>query len=110
MPAVKAWLAITSAARHPAWPDLPTLAEAGIPDIEIVLWSGLLAPAGTPAAILRKVQEELARVLKLAEIRERLAGLAIDPVGNTPDEFARIITADIAKWTAVAKAANIRAD
>ena len=103
-------LAITSAARHPAWPDLPTLAEAGVPDIEIVLWSGLLAPAGTPAAIVKKLQDEVARVVRLAEIRERLAGLAIDPVGNSSEEFARIIAADIAKWTAVAKAANIKAD
>jgi tripartite-type tricarboxylate transporter receptor subunit TctC len=103
-------LAVTSAARHPAWPDLPTMAEAGIPDLEIVLWSGLLAPAGTPAAIVRKLQDEVARVVRLAEIRERLAGMAIDPVGNTSEEFARIIAADIAKWTAVAKAANIKAD
>ena len=103
-------LAVTSATRHPAWPDLPTMAEAGIPDIEIVLWSGLLAPAGTPAAIVRKLQDEVARVVRLAEIRERLAGMAIDPVGNTSEEFARIIAADIAKWTAVAKAANIKAD
>jgi tripartite-type tricarboxylate transporter receptor subunit TctC len=103
-------LAVTSAARHPAWPDIPTMAEAGIPDIEIVLWSGLLAPAGTPAAIVRKLQDEVARVVRLPEIRERLAGMAIDPVGNTSEEFARIIAADIAKWTAVAKAANIKAD
>src|SRR5471032_1254516 len=103
-------LAVTSAARHPAWPDLPTMAEAGIPDIEIVLWSGLLAPAGTPAAIVRKLQDEVARVVRLSDIRERLAGMAIDPVGNTSEEFARIIAADIAKWTAVAKAANIKAD
>ena len=103
-------LAVTSATRHPAWPDLPTMAEAGIADIEIVLWSGLLAPAGTPAAIVRKLQDEVARVVRLPEIRERLAGMAIDPVGNTSEEFARIIAADIAKWTAVAKAANIKAD
>jgi len=103
-------LAITSVTRHPAWPDLPTLAEAGIPDLEIVLWSGLLAPAGTPAAIVRKLQDEVARVVRLPEIRDRLAGMAIDPVGNTSDEFSRVIAADIAKWTAVAKAANIKAD
>ena len=103
-------LAITSATRHPAWPDLPTMAEAGIPGIEIVLWSGLLAPAGTPAAIVRKLQDEVTRVVRLPEIHERLAGMAIDPVGNTSEEFARIIAADIAKWTAVAKAANIKAD
>ena len=103
-------LAITSATRHPAWPDIPTMAEAGVADIEIVLWSGLLAPAGTPAAIVRKLQEEVARVVRLAEIRERLASLAIDPAGNSSEEFARFIAADIAKWTGVAKAANIKAD
>jgi tripartite-type tricarboxylate transporter receptor subunit TctC len=103
-------LAITSATRHPAWPDLPTMAEAGIPDIEVVLWSGLLAPAGTHAAVVRRLQDEVARVVRLPEIRERLAGLAIDPAGNSAEEFARIIAADIAKWTAVAKAANIKAD
>ncbi len=103
-------LAVTSAARHPAWPDLPTMAEAGIQDIEITLWSGLLAPAGTPAAIVKKLQDEIARVVRLPEIRERLAGMSIDPVGNTSEEFAQIIAADIAKWTAVAKAANIKAD
>ncbi|MGB7543697.1 MAG: tripartite tricarboxylate transporter substrate binding protein [Burkholderiales bacterium] len=103
-------LAITSATRHPAWPELPTLAEAGIPGIEITLWTGFLAPAGTPPAIVRKLQDEVARVVKLPEIRERLNAMAIDPAGNTSEEFARIIAADIAKWTAVAKAANIRAD
>jgi len=103
-------LAVTSPARHPAWPGIPTMAESGIPDIEIVLWSGLLAPAGTPAAIVRKLQDEVVRVVSLADIRERLAGMAIDPVGNTSEEFARIIAADIVKWTAVARAANIKAD
>jgi tripartite-type tricarboxylate transporter receptor subunit TctC len=103
-------LAITSATRHPAWPELPTLAEAGIPGIEITLWTGFLAPVGTPAAIVKRLQEEVARVVKLPEIRERLAAMAIDPAGNTSEEFARIIAADIDKWTAVAKAANIKAD
>lgn len=103
-------LAVTSAARHPAWPELPTMAEAGFPDIEIILWTGFLAPAGTPAGVVRKLQDEVARVVRLAEIRERLGGMAIDPAGNTSEEFARIIASDIAKWTAVAKAANIRAD
>jgi tripartite-type tricarboxylate transporter receptor subunit TctC len=103
-------LAVTSAARHPAWPDLPTMAEAGIPDIEITLWNGLLAPAGTPPAIVKKLQDEVARVVRLPEIRERLAGMSVDPVGGTAEEFAQAIAADIAKWTAVARAANIRAD
>ena len=103
-------LAVTGAARHPNWPELPTLAEAGIPDVEIRLFTGFLAPNGTPAAIVNRLQHEVARVVKLPEIRERLDVMAIDPSGNTPEEFRKIIAADIAKWTAVARAANIKAD
>ena len=103
-------LAVTGAARHPNWPELPTLAEAGIPDVEIRLFTGFLAPIGTPAAIVNRLQHEVARVVKLPEIRERLDVMAIDPSGNTPEEFRKIIAADIAKWTAVARAANIKAD
>jgi tripartite-type tricarboxylate transporter receptor subunit TctC len=103
-------LAVTSAKRDPAWPDLPTLAEAGGPDIEIRLFTGFHAPAGTPQAIVNRIQQEVARVVKLPEIRERLDQMSIVPSGNTPEEFRRIIARDIAKWTAVAKAANIKAD
>jgi len=103
-------LAVTSARRHPSWPDVPTMMEAGIPDTDIVIWTGFLAPAGTPAAIVRRLQDEVARVVRLPDIRERLNGLGVDPVGNSSEEFGRIIAADIAKWTAVAKAANIKAD
>src|SRR5881628_2904490 len=100
----------TSAKRDPAWPDLPTLAEAGGPDIEIRLFTGFHAPAGTPQAIVNRIQQEVARVVKLPEIRERLDQMSIVPSGNTPGEFRAIIARDIAKWTAVAKAANIKAD
>jgi tripartite-type tricarboxylate transporter receptor subunit TctC len=103
-------LAVTAAARHPGWPGVPTMAEAGIPDMEIALWAGLLAPAGTPQPIIRRLQEEVARVMKLPEIRERITALGVDPASSTPEEFSRLIASDIAKWTAVAKAANIKAD
>jgi tripartite-type tricarboxylate transporter receptor subunit TctC len=103
-------LAVTSAARHLNWPDLPTLAEAGVPDLEVILWTGFHAPAKTPAAVIRKFREDVVRVLGLPETRERLAAMAIDPSGNTPEEYRRVIAADIRKWTAVAKAANIKAD
>jgi len=103
-------LAVTGAVRDPNWPELPTLAEAGVPDVEIRLFTGFLAPAATPSAIVKRLQEELARVVRLPEIRERLDQMAIVPSGNTPEEFRWIIARDIAKWTAVAKAANIKAD
>jgi tripartite-type tricarboxylate transporter receptor subunit TctC len=103
-------LAITTPSRHAAWPGVPTMSEAGIPDMEIGLWAGLLAPAGTPPAVIRRLQDETIRVINLPEVRERLAALGVDPMSSTPEEFTRLIAADIAKWTAVAKASNIKAD
>jgi tripartite-type tricarboxylate transporter receptor subunit TctC len=103
-------LAVTAATRHAAWPELPTLMESGIPDIEVVLWNGFLAPAATPRAVVSRLHEETVRVIRLPEVGERLAGIGIDAVGSTPEEYARVIGKDIAKWTAVARASNIRAD
>lgn len=103
-------LAVTSAARHPAWPNVPTMAESGLPDLEAALWTGFFLPAAAPMPIVRKLQNEVARVVRLPEIRERLAGMGVQPSGNTSEEFARIVASDIARWTAVAKAANIKAD
>lgn len=103
-------LAVTAPTRHPGWPGVPTMAEAGVPDMEIALWAGFLAPAGTPQPIVRRLQEEIARVMKLPEVRERISALGVDPASSTPEEFSRLIAADMAKWTAVAKAANIKAD
>jgi len=102
-------LAVTSATRHPGWPDLPTMAESGI-DIEVVIWTGFFVPAATPMPIVRRLQGEVARVVKLPDIRERLAAMGVEASGNSSEEFGRILAADIAKWTAVAKAANIKAD
>jgi len=103
-------LAVTSPARHPVLPELPTMAEAGIADMEVIIWTGFHAPARTPTRAIGKFRDVVVRVLGLPEIRERMAAMAIDPSGNTPEEYRRIIAADLAKWTAVAKAANIRAD
>jgi tripartite-type tricarboxylate transporter receptor subunit TctC len=103
-------LAVTSAARHPSYPDVPTMAEAGAPGIEVILWTGFHAPIKTPPAVVKKLHSEMSRVIKLPDSREHLAVMAIDPSGNTPEEFRRIIKADLEKWVAVAKAANIKAD
>lgn len=103
-------LAITATARHPVWPDVPTMREAGFADMDIALWTGILAPAGTPQPVIRRLQDEVARVLRMPDVRERILALGIDPVASTPEEFGRVIAADIAKWTAVARAANIKAD
>jgi tripartite-type tricarboxylate transporter receptor subunit TctC len=99
-------LAVTSAMRMPLLPDIPTMAEQGV-DLQITLWSGLLAPAATPRAIIQKLQTEVARIVKLPEIRERMLQLGIQPEGSTPEEFARVIATEIPLWLSVAKANNI---
>jgi tripartite-type tricarboxylate transporter receptor subunit TctC len=103
-------LAVTAAKRHPSWPDVPTMAEAGVPGVEVNIWTGLLVPAGTPAPIVKRLQDEIARVVRLPDVKEKLEAMGVDPVGNTSEEYRRVIAADIVKWTAVAKAANIKAD
>src|SRR5919204_2709062 len=92
-------LAVTSAKRHPSWPDLPTLSEAGIPDMEVPVWTAFFAPAKTPAAIVTKLQKEVARVVHTPEVKERFAEMGLDPVGSTPQELAKIVARDLAKYT-----------
>jgi tripartite-type tricarboxylate transporter receptor subunit TctC len=100
-------LAVTSAKRMPLLPDIPTMAEQGV-DLQITLWSGLLAPAGTPPAIIHKLQTEVARIVKLPDVRERMLQLGIEPEGSTSEAFARVIAAEIPLWMGVAKANNIQ--
>jgi tripartite-type tricarboxylate transporter receptor subunit TctC len=103
-------LAVTSGKRHPSWPDLPTLIEAGVPDMEVPVWTAFFAPAKTPPAIVARLQKEVARVVQTPEVRERFAQMGLDPVGGSSDDLGRRVARDIEKWTAVAKAANIKND
>jgi tripartite-type tricarboxylate transporter receptor subunit TctC len=89
---------------------MTVIAEAGLPELEIGLWTAFFAPAGTPAPVVKRLQEEVARVVRLPEIRERFATMSLDPVGSSSEELGRRVAADIERWTAVAKAANIRND
>jgi tripartite-type tricarboxylate transporter receptor subunit TctC len=102
-------LAVTSARRMPLLPDIPTMAEQGV-DLQITLWSGLLAPAGTPPAIVNKLQAEVARIVRLPDVRERMAQLGIEAEGGTAEEFAKVIATEIPLWAALARANNIKAD
>jgi tripartite-type tricarboxylate transporter receptor subunit TctC len=102
-------LAVTSAKRHPSWPDLPTMMEAGV-DMEVPVWTAFFAPAKTPPAIVARWQKEVARVVQTPEVKERFATMGLDPVGGTAQDLARQVQRDIEKWTAVAKAANIKND
>ncbi len=103
-------LAVTSARRHPAWPDVPTMAEAGIPDMEVPVWTAFFAPAKTPPAIVARLQKEVARVVQLPEIKGRFAQMGLVSVGSTSEELARTVARDLEKYTAVAKAAGIKND
>jgi len=101
-------LGVSGARRSAAVPDLPTVAEAGVPGFDASTWYGLVAPAATPAAIIERLNLELNRALKAPDVREKYAADGIDPGGGTPQDFGLLIRTDIAKWSKVIKAAGIR--
>jgi len=103
-------LAVTSAQRHPNWPGVPTMAEAGVADMEVPVWTAFFAPAKTPPAIVARLQKEVARVVHVPEVKERFAAMGLVSVGSTGEELGRVVARDIEKYTAVAKAANIKND
>ena len=103
-------LAVTSRDRSSALPDVPTTAEAGYPDIAGDNWQGIVAPAGTPKQIIAFLQGELVAIMKLPEVKERLAVLGFEPVAGSPEEFAQHVKIEFEKWAKVIKASNIKAD
>jgi tripartite-type tricarboxylate transporter receptor subunit TctC len=103
-------LAVSSTKRSSALPEIPTVAESGLPGYEVIGWYGVLAPAGTSAQIINRLYGEVVRIVHLPETRERLLSLGTEPFTNTPAQFATFIKADIAKWAQVIKDANIKAD
>lgn len=102
--------AITSSERSPAAPDVPTMAEVGIADFEITAWFGFMAPAGTPKPIINKISKDVARIIAIPEVRDRILAQASVPIANTPEEYAAFIQAETKKWAEVIKQANIKAD
>ena len=100
-------LAVTAPKRTEDLPDVPTMKEAGA-DVDAVLWSGIFAPRQTPPAIVKKLESELMRIARLPDVVTRLKPLGIASVGNSSEQFARILASDIARWTDVAKAGHIR--
>ncbi len=103
-------LAVTTPQRQPEWPDVPTLAESGVPDMAFGGWMGLFVPIGTPAPIVKRIRDDMVKAIALPDVRERFASFGVEPSGMPGEEFAKIIAADIARWTAVAKAGHITAD
>jgi tripartite-type tricarboxylate transporter receptor subunit TctC len=101
--------AVTSRKRSAAAPDIPTMDELGYPGFEAVPWFGLLAPAGTPPAIVEKIHREAVRVLAMPDVRKRLEDLGLDVIGSSPAEFSALIAKEIPEWAKVIKEAGIKA-
>ena len=101
-------LAVTSRERTVTFPNIPTVVEAGYPGLQMGSWMGLLAPAGTPMPIVRKLQAEVNRIVKTADFKQRMNALELAPEGSTSEEFSQIMSTELARWRAVAKAANIQ--
>ncbi len=103
-------LAVTGSKRSATFPNLPTFAEAGISGLELSPWFGLLAPAGTPDPIVRKMNADIAELLRDKDVLEKFAGLGADPYVTQPEQFGRILQDDIQKWAQVVKASGARID
>lgn len=103
-------LAIISDRRIGAMPDIPTMSESGVPGYEITFWTGLLAPAGTPPAVVSRLSAELANIIQAPEVRERLTAMGAEPVAEPPERLAARMRSDIAKYAPVIKATGLKAD
>jgi len=103
-------LALIAPKRSPAIPDIPTVAEAGLPGFDVTTWYGVLAPAGTPRPIVTRLNAELARAMHAPDLQDRLAAMATEPATDTPEEFGELILQEIAKWAKVVHDAGLKAD
>jgi len=103
-------LAVTGARRHPAVPQIPTVTESGLPGYEPVSWYGWLAPAGTPGAIVARLNNEISGLIRLPDVQERFARDGADPVTSTPSELGERIVSELARWRKVVKESNLRVE
>jgi tripartite-type tricarboxylate transporter receptor subunit TctC len=114
LPQVKAGklraLGTSGTKRTPLAPDVPTIAEAGVPGYEVTVWFGLVAPAGTPREIVQKLNAEVLKILALPDVRERFLAQGVEPVGSTPEQFGEHIRAQMSKWSKVVQDAGVKAE
>jgi tripartite-type tricarboxylate transporter receptor subunit TctC len=101
-------LAVTSPTRLAAFPNVPTMVELGFKDIEFRYWAGIFAPAGTPAAVVARLESEINRIVKLPDVAAKMASIQVTPTGSTADELARLVSSDLVRWGAVAETAKIK--
>jgi tripartite-type tricarboxylate transporter receptor subunit TctC len=103
-------LAVTSPTRLPNLPNVPTMAELGLPDIEFRYWAGVFAPTGTPAAVVKKLEAEIAKVLRLPEVVAQMAVNQVTATSSTSEELSKLLVNDLARWAAVADGARMKRD
>jgi tripartite-type tricarboxylate transporter receptor subunit TctC len=103
-------LAVTGAKRAPALPELPTIAEAGVAGYEATSWNGMLAPAGTPADVIKRLNAEFNRIISAPDMKKRMLDSGYEPVGGPPERLGELIRTEIAKWAPVVKAAGVQVD
>jgi tripartite-type tricarboxylate transporter receptor subunit TctC len=103
-------LGVGTRVRSPLFPEMPTLAEAGVPGYEANNWNGIIAPRGTPRAVVERLHREVVAVLKETATAERMAGAGLEPIGDTPVEFSRYLAAEAAKWGKLIRTAGIKAE
>jgi tripartite-type tricarboxylate transporter receptor subunit TctC len=103
-------IAVSAATRAPALPEVPTVAEQGLPGYDVVSWQGLLAPAGTEAAVVARLNAETNRVLAMPEIARQLSAQGLEPVGGGPEVLASLLREDVARWPGIVQAAGVRLD
>jgi tripartite-type tricarboxylate transporter receptor subunit TctC len=103
-------LAVTTAKRSSIAPEVPTLAESGLPGFEVGSWQGVFAPAGTPPDIVKRLNAEVVKILNLPEVREKLGGLGAEIVANSPEEFSALVKSEVVKWADVVKKSGAKVD
>ena len=103
-------IAVTGAKRSPTYPELPTVAESGVPNFEMTAWGGFAAPSGVPKTIVNRLSVEVNKALATPAVREKFAANGSVPAGNTPEEFTALIKRELTKWAEVVRSANIRVD
>ena len=114
MPHVKAGklrdLAVGSPKRSPNFPEIPTFAEAGLVGFEATAWQGLVGPAGLPPDVVKRLNDAFIKAMAIPDVRERLLGGGLDPVGGSPEDFGRFIRSEIVKWSKIAKDVGAKAE
>jgi tripartite-type tricarboxylate transporter receptor subunit TctC len=103
-------LAVTTAKRSAVAPDVPTLSESGLAGYEVGSWQGVFAPAGTPPAIVKRLNAEIVKIINMPDVKEKLIGLGAEPVGNTSEEFAALVKTEVVKWAEVVKQSGAKVD